>query len=304
MRALRAGGRAAGFAVFAAAAAAAGGLGCGACSGSGGRDAAAPDGPCAGSGRMMVAGACVGSPEAAAFCGPAARVASGRCELVPCAADELLDRVTGACVTPRELRDAAARDGITMLEGDVLHCPDARYAVIVEAGAVACVPADAAAPRGAGARPCSPGTAFDETTRTCATIVERSAVDLPGWSAVVLGRDGGRGTRALCGPLATAPARVGLTTHGTWTIVLVIDLDASDDDVTALDVRVRALDARGAPLSGPPLDAARRAVTTLTAALDDLGRTTTTTHVSTRVRCAITDAMRPVATPRSGDGSR
>jgi hypothetical protein len=176
-------------------------------------------------GDVSMLGACVPPPIAAAFCGPAAsvgvadvsRATGGGCVFRSCGASESLDAVTGVCVA----RTSLPHGGSLACEGAAIP--------IVEDGRLACVPPDAACPRGTSFRadanageganvnapactrpPACPAGTLGEGS-SCRPIVTRGGrtgtrVDVGAWAALALGIDGGSGSPWLCRPLAQRPS--------------------------------------------------------------------------------------------------
>ena len=280
--------------------------------------ARAPSADACGAERFVVAGACVSRAQGSAYCGAGWRPddfgARGRCTPVPCEPSAVVDQTTGACLPPLALRAIAERQGIVLAEGETLACPSSDLVLVVTDGAAQCLPAEAGCARGsrwAGSQCaddpfCPLRSAFDASRGACVRFaLDDGSVDLARWSAVVLGPDGGDGSRALCAPLARDPRRAGLPGGGARLLRLAVDLDVPDNDMTAMSVHVRVFDEpAGNPMAGEPLALATAAASTLGDGLRALGGTSTSTHVATTLRCSVRTSARPVATRAAGDAGR
>jgi hypothetical protein len=259
------------------------------------RDAAIdPSGRCACTdGSVPLLGACVPPHVVETFCGPAARVESGGCAFRACAATQSLDVASGSC-TP-----AAARGPVECREPAV---------AVVEDGRGACVTPLGACPRGAGPaghddksceRPpaCPPGTLPEG--RGCRTVVTTGGrVDVGAWAALALGVHGGRGTDALCQPLASRP---GLFAAGVAssrpadagspaTVRVSVAISLPDQDVSRLHAQVHATGGGGGPLSPAAEALASASVGSLLEALRSLGGEATAASVELEVSCAVAEA--------------
>jgi hypothetical protein len=254
-------------------------------------------------GDVLVLGACVPLAEGEAFCGPAGHVdARGTgCAFRECGPGESLDVASGACVP----RGAPGHGGPAA-------CPGAFP--IVERGAAACIPAEAACPRGSELGPdgracvgdpvCPPGSLLDG--RACRPIVTTGGrlsggrVDVGAWAALALGIDGGLGARVLCQPLAQ---RANLFPQMPPPVTLVERPpgDAGATDGAATDPAgttdpAAALEAAGAPRpkaaraadDGPPL---LRVAVKLFVPDQDVSRV----HADVQVRDAAGHALSPAA---------
>lgn len=207
--------------------------------------------PCS-EGAVPLLGACVSPDVGDAWCGPAARMSSrGGCVFRECAGDEALD-LDGACVP----LGAVVRTGPP--------CP-AGAALVVEGRRTACIPADAACPRGRslqGSRCLAPAA-----TATAAQIDTRHPVDVGLWAATVLGRSGGPGSPDTCRPLAQRPDLFGLTPGQALTVRLSLRIFVPDEDLSRAYAEIQTH-----PALPPAADAlARQAISTSLAALRALG---------------------------------
>ncbi|MGH7294156.1 MAG: hypothetical protein ACRELB_04455, partial [Polyangiaceae bacterium] len=252
---------------------------------------AAPDasGRCAcGDGTVPVLGACVSSAVGDAYCMPPSRsTMHGDCEMPACAATEAVDLETG-CLSLSALARGGAR-----------ACgPDA--ALIVDDRHAACVPEDAACPRGtsAGRGACSaavvcPPGALPHAG-ACFPLVSREArgprmqtVDVGAWAALVLGTDHGDGADTLCRPLAARPSAFGLAAGDKLSLVLRIALTFPDEDVSAVHASVDVSASTSRPLTPAAIGLVDRAVGSLVELLRGLGGEASATRVEVKVRCPV-----------------
>ncbi|HEY8041403.1 MAG TPA: hypothetical protein VIF15_16470 [Polyangiaceae bacterium] len=249
-------------------------------------------------GTTLVLGACVAPSVGDAYCGPGAHIAPEGCVFRECTADEALD-VTAGCIPI-----ASATQG----RGGAA-CPPAA-APLVEDSRTACVPADAACPRGtqwlgaACARPhgCPAGTLATfgargangangaNGGRGCRPIVvggDSSVVDLGSWALLALGADGALGSGELCRPLAQRPGAFGVARGESLPVRIRIGLVAPDQDVTRVEARVRARAESGRALPASAEALVERAVATLLEPLRGLGGQTSASSVEVEVRCLV-----------------
>jgi hypothetical protein len=211
-------------------------------------------------GTLQALGACVPPAVGDSFCGRAEHLGADGCSFRGCDAGDVLDVATGAC-TPRLALPFAmpARD-----------CADGG-APLVEEGRPACVPREAACPRGtfratggaaaaggqACARPptCPPGTLAEahagqgaRVWNGCRPIVTGGAagrggegprVDVGAWAALAWGIDGGIASEELCRPLAQRPAAFGVAPGQRLTLHIALRLEIPDQDLTRARASVR-----------------------------------------------------------------
>jgi hypothetical protein len=250
---------------------------------------AAPDasGRCAcAPGHAIVLGACVEPAVQAAYCGPAAvEGTAGACTFRPCAAGEALD-TGGACkAIPEVLRTGPP-------------CTAPATLIVTDDGRTACVPADAACPRGTVARgascaapvACPPGAL--PAGGECRPVVTAGphghpVVDVAAWATLVLGPSGGPGSSELCRPLQARPGAFGLVPGETVVLSLAVHLAAPDQDVSRVYATVSPRVPAGRALGQAGLDAARSAVTSLVEPLRGLGGEASSAAVEAEVRCTI-----------------
>jgi len=237
-------------------------------------------------GHVVVLGACVEPAVKAAYCGPAAiEGAGGACSFRPCAAGEALD-TGGECKAMTEV----LRTGPP--------CTAPATLIVTHDARTACVPADAACPRGTVARgascvapvACPPGAlAAGSECRPIVTAGPRGhpVVDVGTWATLVLGPSGGPGSSELCRPLQARPGVFGLIPGETVVLSLAVHLAAPDQDVSRVYATVRPQVPAGRVLGQAGLDAARAAVTTLVEPLRGLGGEASSAAVEAEVRCTI-----------------
>ncbi len=262
-------------------------------------------------GNLPLLGACVPPPVVEAFCGAAARVESvgafSGCAFRTCGPAQSLDVVSGACL-PRGMLSRGSAD-----------CREPAVA-LVEDGRAACVAPEAACPRGTrpGAqhdakrgsicdRPptCPPGSlAEGSACRPVVTAGGRSGsrVDVGAWAALALGVDGGRGSGALCQPLAARPsvfeAGAAVASGGAppadggarpahATVTVAVAISVPDQDVTRLHAQVHARGDAGRPLSPAAEALVSASVGTLLEALRSLGGEASAASVELEVSCAV-----------------
>lgn len=233
-------------------------------------------------------GACVPPSVADGYCGPIARAtATGGCAFPACGTDEAVD-VDRGCIPLPSLHTGGPR-----------ACgKDA--ALVVEDSRLACVPADAACPAGTHAAgsacvhspDCPPGTLF--AAGSCQPIVQRGVhgaprVELPAWTVLVFGVDGGPGSPELCRPLQSHPFALGLTPGDELTVRLHVALSVPDDDITRVSAQVTASSPHTLTPAASTL--AEQAVARLLEPLRGLGGEASTSRVDVSVECLL-------ATPR------
>jgi hypothetical protein len=273
-------------------------------------------------GHPLLLGACVTTSVVDAYCGPASRPGEGRCVFRDCAGVEGLDADDGACVP------------LTSVVRSGPACPSAS-ALIIDARKTACVPRDAACPRGtvpgASGRceapaSCPPGALWDgHACQTIVTMGPRGAVvDVGTWANRVLGPDGGNGSAELCRPLQSAPGAFELSTGDHVTVRLAIALSVPDQDLSRAYAEVEASNAGFAPSAPPPDDGAsqptqspadpaaarsdkplpeaalaraRQAVASLVEPLRALGGESSTAALAVRVDCLVSLTSPPSPPP-------
>jgi hypothetical protein len=259
------------------------------------RDASLDGGRCAClRDRVLVLGACVEPEVRDAYCGPAALRGAGACAFRTCAEGEALDE-GGRCIPI----GAVARSGPP--------CEAPSRLVVTGGGRAACVPADAACPRGTLAAgdacrapaSCPAGALW--TGQDCRSIVSHGprgpVVDLGSWAAVALGASGGPGSPELCRPLASAPLAFDLSRGDKIEVRLAISVAVPDQDLSRVFASVRAAQ-RGAP-DHPLLPAAEQrvdgAVRTMIEQLRGLGGESSTAAVQVEVRCDVSSVASATA---------
>jgi hypothetical protein len=257
-------------------------------------------------GTFLVLGACVPAPVGDAFCGPAAILDANGCAFRPCGPEEQLDLVTGRCAGRRTVKDARVTAG----QG----CGTSAWP-IVAGGQIECAPADATCPRGARrsdantcTRPprCPPGTVADVAdlgdagaAGACRLVVTAGGhlddrrVDVGAWMAVVLGVDGGRGSREVCQPLQQRAMALGLERGEALEVGVAVSLVVPDQDVPRLhaDVRIELHPAGGPGGVRPPPAGVQELVSddvsTLLEALRGLGGESSAAAIDLHVSCVI-----------------
>jgi hypothetical protein len=250
------------------------------------RDAVAASGRCACvNDRVAVLGACVEPAVRDAYCGPASTpTADGTCAFRACAGREALDD-GGQCIPASSL----ARSGPP--------CEPPAALVVTGGGHTACVPADAACPRGSFAGKtgceappaCPPGSLW--TSTTCRPVVTQGprgpVVDLGAWTSIALGSDGGPGSPELCRPLRAAPTAFDLARGDRLDVALAISLSVPDQDVSRVFASVEPRSPSGHPLPAAGAALARRSLQTLVEALRGLGGEASSSEVQVEVRCPV-----------------
>jgi hypothetical protein len=244
--------------------------------------------------RVLVLGACVEHGVRDGYCGPAALPsASGPgevCAFRTCAGTEALD-TTGDCVPV----------GTVARSGPRCEPPGT---LAVTGGHAACVPPDAACPRGTFAEgdscraptSCPAGALW--TGKDCRPVVTRGprgpTVDLGAWTALAIGVSGGPGSPELCRPLESSPLAFELARGDRIELRLAISVSVPDQDVSRVFASVRAEGgARGQshPLTPAAQAQAQRlaahAVATMVEALRGLGGESSTAAVEVEVRCTV-----------------
>jgi len=242
-------------------------------------------------GRVLVLGACVPPGVRDAYCGPAARPGpDGACAFRTCDVAEALDD-GGRCIPV----SAVARSGP--------RCEPPAVLVVTGRGHAACVPPDAACPRGAFAAgdacrapPSCPAGAL-WTGRDCRSFVGRGprghVVDLGVWAALVLGSSGGPASPALCRPLESSPLAFELSRGDRMVVRVAISVSVPDQDVSGVFASVRAQAEQAEPphtthpLSPASEGIVTRAVSTLIEPLRALGGESSTAAVQVEVRCTV-----------------
>lgn len=235
--------------------------------------------------RVVVLGACVEPSVRDSYCGPGAVPSAGAtCAFRSCAGGEALDD-SGRCIPA----SSVARSGPP--------CKPPAALVVTGGGHAACVPADAACPRGTFAAKdgceapaaCPPGSLWDGSA--CRPVVTRGprgpVVDLGAWTALALGSDGGAGSPDLCRPLQAAPVAFDLARGDQLEATLAISLTVPDQDLSRVYAVVRATGSSGRPLPGPAAALADRSVQTLVEPLRGLGGESASGAVEVQVRCLV-----------------
>jgi len=236
--------------------------------------------------RALVLGACVAPEVRDAYCGPAAQRGTDACEFRTCAEGEALDE-GGRCIPV----GAVARSGP--------RCEAPSRLVVTGGGRAACVPADAACPRGTVAAgdacrapaSCPAGALW--TGRDCRSVVSRGprgpVVDLGSWVAMALGASGGPGSPELCRPLASSPLAFDLSRGDRVEVRLAISLTVPDQDLSRVFASVRAVSGSGPdhPLSPAAEQRVAGALGTLIEPLRGLGGESSAAAVQVEVRCGV-----------------
>jgi hypothetical protein len=254
---------------------------------------------------MLVAGACVASSVADAYCGVTAIATRGGCVVRPCTAGEQLDASTGACVGAALLRQAAADSNVSVEHDAPLACEDGSPPVLGD-GRLACVPRDALCPRGTRRRgsecdrapSCAAGEARDGDR--CHPLVRRGGrgplVDVGAWLYAVVGPDGGEGSHDLCAPIALRPAAFGVAPRAAMRVRVTVDLRIPDQDTSLVQLEVAAVDeATGLPLPGAAASLVAASASSLVETLRGLGGEASAAAAHTTVTCALRAQAPPSA---------
>ncbi|MDP9001153.1 MAG: hypothetical protein M3O46_13715 [Myxococcota bacterium] len=237
-------------------------------------------------GELLVLGACVPPAVADAYCGPLARFGVGGCVFRGCPDGSILDVANGACLAEATVGTASCGQGMVP---------------IVALAHTACVSADAACPRGTRRtgtvcdRPpsCPPGTLV--MGRSCRSVVsvgmraDLPRVDVGAWVALVLGADGGPGTRDLCRPLELRPDLFDAPQGTPPTVNLGIAVISPDQDLTRVHANVYELrvDGAGEAHSADIESLIGRSVSTLIEPLRGLGGESSTAVLEVAVSCKL-----------------
>jgi hypothetical protein len=255
---------------------------------------------------VPVLGACVPPAVGDSFCGAAARISHDGCTFRSCADGEVLDIASGSCVAGA-LPEAAVR------------CSQNAVG-LVENGQPACVPPDAACPRGtlrAGTseaapgrgrnlggqagrlciRPprCPPGTLPERDVhrvgfcRPMTTITPNSGrrVDVGAWVAIALGIDEGPGSPELCRPLAQRPALFALGPGQILPLRIRVSLTIPNQDLARLHAEVTGVAGSGRQASLAAGAAIESAVATLLEPLRSLGGESSAAALETSITCEV-----------------
>ena len=261
--------------------------------------ATARDGACTcGEGSTVVLGACVGYDLADAFCGADARIQpGGACAPKECEAGRALDVASGLCLPAS--RTLAAMSPVEAAEPSPEQRARCTFGTLVARGGQAmCLVGELSCGRGqvlerasdggtpgamggrcSAAKPCGAGELFDEVSEQCVRIVRAGGadhvVDVGAWARLVLGIDGGQGTRSFCAPVRAALGA------GTAPVAFALRLAFPDNDVTQVSGRVV-----GQQAPTVVLDAAARSLDQLLETLRHLGGMATAGAVSLNVSCS------------------
>ncbi len=137
----------------------------------------------------------------------------------------------------------------------------------------------------------------------CERLVSRgpggeALVDVGRWTRIMVGDDGGQGSRRLCGAFQARPWDFDLGTGGERTVALSVELVFPDNDVTQVILRSRTLDALGgAALAGQASRAVEEALESLLVPLRSLGGSADAASTSLRVQCPIRGGAMPLTLP-------
>jgi hypothetical protein len=258
-------------------------------------------------GTLPLLGACVPPAVGDAFCGPAALLEPDGCAFRACSPGARLDVVTGTCLPWSAVHGE-----------DAEACGDAGSPLLQD-GRLTCAPSDATCPRGSRrdataatcdrSPRCPPGSLVEGSG--CRAIVTAGGrfgdrrVDVGAWAALVLGFDGGYGSRELCQPLQQNAGALGLPADAA--VEITVSLSLPDQDISRVradvDVQwVQASSGAASPASGHVgLPALRRLVAvdlgTLVEALRGLGGEAAAAAVDLRVRCALGLSSGPERAP-------
>jgi len=146
---------------------------------------------------------------------------------------------------------------------------------------------------------CPPGSLPDD--RGCRAVVTAGGhlvehrVDVGTWAALVLGFDGGRGSRELCQPLQQRAEALGLPADAA--VEIEVSLTVPDQDVSRVRAEVQVTwhdpgghESAGATGAAPAPDLKRMAstdVSTLVEALRGLGGQASSAAVDVHVTCSL-----------------
>jgi len=198
-----------------------------------------------------IAGACLSEADAHAYCGNAARPASGGCSPSACAGVEPIDLGTGECVTMRTLRKLAATLKVDVKNDATLGCAKSDARLSVDGTSVACLARATRCGRGGAwaegachADPACPRGSVPDAAGACVAVVHRdhgeAVLDVGTWVRLVIGPDGGKGTSTICGPLAERPWLAGIVPHAHGVVDVVTSIVFPDNDVGGARVTVNA----------------------------------------------------------------
>lgn len=198
-------------------------------------------------------------------CGPGERVVLGACiaesrEAVRCERGRARDVEGDRCLSVRDVRALAQKNGVFVADDDVVICTSDADELVARSGRVACV-ARASSPSA-----CPTGTIREGSA--CAPVVSRGIVDLARFARAA--------AAFVCDEAARQPSLGGASEER---FELALTIRAPDNDATQASATVRTVP----PLADVDLEPAAEVAVD---ALRRLGMTTSTSVLTAELRCS------------------
>jgi hypothetical protein len=239
--------------------------------------------------------------------------AAGGCMRATCRPGDEIDESTGMCIPHDQVTQVGKNMGVPLGQGDRLGCP-AGTRLAIDGPRAACVPlSETCAPDEtwtgqscAKVISCPAGSIYDTAARRCVEYAQGTghgelSVNVAQWAAANYGPNGGQGTTAFCGQFSTKPWSFGVVEGQTAIVQIQVMLSFPGGEVVkgvAQTTSVFAASGNPVPAQGGALvDAAARM---LLGTLQQGGGRASAATASTTVKCAITNAARPVSVPATG----
>lgn len=251
--------------------------------------------------------------QANAYCGVGHHFENGGCVINRCAPGDELDVSTGTCVPRDRVNQVATQIGVEVGAGQKLGCPPGQK-LILDGQAAACVPLSQTCARDetwngqacVKVVACPTGSVWDATLGQCVQFAQGSdsdelTVNVQQWTAANYGPNGGTGVPAFCGQFAKKPLSFGVLEGSTAVVRVSIGMSFPDLEVAKGALQVATVfDVSGGPVPAKgAADVERAAQTVFMPLLMGGGRASSAT-AGTVVKCAVTNAAKPVPVPATG----
>lgn len=261
-------------------------------------------------GYFDVAGQCLDQGQANAYCGLGYGWAQTGCVQLQCKPGDELDLQSGWC-TPKE--QIAAQTGVSVGEGQKLACGPGEK-LVVDAGKAACVPQSQSCAKDEvwngqqclKTQTCPTGSAWDVSRGQCVAYAQGTGsdelvVNVDSWMQTTYGVNGGAGSPGFCSSFAKKPYGFGLGpgTSAMIRVQLIASFAGNEigkgqiQTIAAYDMSGTAVPAKGAA------DVQSGAMSSFLTLVVGGGRASVAS-AQTTVKCAVTNATKPVSVPATG----
>lgn len=264
-------------------------------------------------GFIPLAGQCLTSAQANAYCGVGRHFENGGCFVNQCGPADELDQSTGLCVPQGRVNQVASNMGVQVGAGQKLGCPPGQK-LILDGSTAACVPLSQTCARDetwtgqacAKVVQCPTGQIWDPTRAQCIQYAKGSdsdemVVDVNQWAYANYGPDGGAGTTAFCSMFAKKPLSFGIVEGATAFVRVSIVLSFTGGEIAKGALQTTSVfDGSGNPV--PPRGAAEIDLSArdIFSTLALGGGRSSTQNAMTTVKCAVVNAGKPQPVPATG----